>query len=679
MATGPEIKTKITIDDAATATLKDIEKGFRDAGKEAEKTSTAATGFIKQFAAVALGVNIGNILGGIKSGLMSGFDAAVEADKEFRKLTQSVIGIQRYGKQSFDSLQERATLVKKAIESIADASQISRRELVDAFNDAAKNTSLTDTQLTKLMSRLADSSRALPAPIKETLAGFEELNKNMISASNPIVLMVKQAGLLRGHSERIAKEMEWMGKTRRIKYAEEALAILQDRAKKIPPSLADISARFDDMKTDALRSFGTPLLRAFLPALEGVYKKMTEGRGDIEAYARELGMQVGQWVTEAAQKIKDGFQYLRENGSEIKKNIVEAFTNARDIFTGIYNRAKEIATIYAAVKTSQIITPAAQAAGGLATAAVGRATAPLAVGGMNAALMPGMALGAGAAAAASGGALASIAAFVGPQGALAAMILSFLAAKDAVDDLSETMANETRRDLQSRMRFFDGIAQKFDTLSDSEIEAFERVKVAALENAEALGLNTSEITAQIDAQMLAHRNLEAATIGAQSAMEKMQGIQDKTALGGMSGLAAIEADRMKLEAAQQFAESFNSASEMNFQAAIAADAKMAMSSETMKQTLLTHGAAAGLALDKLADAVSSTDRAFARDLRLAALKAGEKGGKETRNLIFNGAQFTIKQDFRDQDPDRVAVVFQRDITRAAENRIMASTVRAFGG
>lgn len=679
MATGPEVKTKITIDDAATSTLREIEKGFKSAGEAASKTAKESTGFVKQFAAVALGVNIGNILGGIRSGLMSGFDAAVEADRGFRQLTQSVIGIQRYSKQSFDTLQSRAESVHKTLEAIAGAARMSRTELVDAFNDAAKNTSLTDTQLTKLISNVASASRALPAPVKDVVAGFEELNKNMISSSNPIVLMVKQAGLLRGHSERIAKEMEWMGKTRRIKYAEEALAILQERAKKIPPSLADISSRFSDMKTDVLKSFGTPLLRAFLPALEGVYKKITEGRGDIEAYARELGTQVGQWVVEAAEKIKEGFQYLRNNGAEIKKNIVEGFTFARDVFMTIYNRAKEIAAIYGAVKTSQMLTAGTQIAGGLAGAAAGRATAPLAVSGMQAALMPGATLGLGAAAAGSGGALAGAAAFLGPQGALSVMLLSLLAFKSSLDDLTDTLEGNTRSSFEASMRYIFDIGANYKKLSDDEVAWSERVKQEALASAEALGLNRAQVEAQIDAQMKAHRDLEAATMGASSAVEKMQQAQDKAALAATSGIAGMEVEQLKVEAARQFAESFNAASEMNYQAAIEAEAKMAMSSEAMKQLLLTHGAAAGLALDKLADSVQSTDVAFARDLRLAALKAGEKGDKETRNLIFNGAQFNIKQDFRDQDPDRVAVVFQRDIQRAAENRLMARTVPAFGG
>jgi hypothetical protein len=43
---------------------------------------------------------------------------------------------------------------------------------------------------------------------------------------------------------------------------------------------------------------------------------------------------------------------------------------------------------------------------------------------------------------------------------------------------------------------------------------------------------------------------------------------------------------------------------------------------------------------------------------------------------FRGSKFEIQQDFRDQDPDRVAAIFQKDIERAVVNRSMST--RAFG-
>jgi len=99
----------------------------------------------------------------------------------------------------------------------------------------------------------------------------------------------------------------------------------------------------------------------------------------------------------------------------------------------------------------------------------------------------------------------------------------------------------------------------------------------------------------------------------------------------------------------------------------------------MQNVLIEQGSAFGISLGKLADVVGDTEGDFREKLLAKAAKEAESTGKKATPMQFNGAIFNIKQDFRDQDPDRVAVVFQRDIQRAAENRLMARTSLAFGG
>ena len=68
-------------------------------------------------------------------------------------------------------------------------------------------------------------------------------------------------------------------------------------------------------------------------------------------------------------------------------------------------------------------------------------------------------------------------------------------------------------------------------------------------------------------------------------------------------------------------------------------------------------------------------------LEKAKLKAkGEIGaGKAAPPQInFNGATFNIKQDFRDQDPDRVAIVFRDDIMKASIAKQQAMTAGPWG-
>jgi hypothetical protein len=70
---------------------------------------------------------------------------------------------------------------------------------------------------------------------------------------------------------------------------------------------------------------------------------------------------------------------------------------------------------------------------------------------------------------------------------------------------------------------------------------------------------------------------------------------------------------------------------------------------------------------------------------VAAALAGKKpdagaAGKLADNSIkmSGGQTFNIKQEFRDSDPDRIAMVFKRDLVRAIESRRSAGVVSPFG-
>jgi len=283
MASGPEVRTRLTIDDQASKQLAQIKSGFGNVGQAADRATNAAKGFVAQIAAVAIGVNIGNVFGGVRDAITSSARAAIEADRQFHALEKSVAGLSVRSGQSIEQLDVRTKSLNATMEKIARTATVSRAELISTFAEASKNTILTQTQLTAFIGKVAGASRALPAPINEVVAGYEELRKNMVSGSNPVVQMIKQAGIWRGHNERIVQQLTFMGREGKLRIANQAFEILAKRAKDIPPTLDNIISRFDDMKTDVLRTVGTPMLRALLPALEGVFSKITEGRGDIEA------------------------------------------------------------------------------------------------------------------------------------------------------------------------------------------------------------------------------------------------------------------------------------------------------------------------------------------------------------------------------------------------------------
>jgi len=48
------------------------------------------------------------------------------------------------------------------------------------------------------------------------------------------------------------------------------------------------------------------------------------------------------------------------------------------------------------------------------------------------------------------------------------------------------------------------------------------------------------------------------------------------------------------------------------------------------------------------------------------------------HIDFSGSKFEIHQDFRNEDPERVMLMFRRDILKAAEHRRQSRTATAFG-
>ena len=53
-------------------------------------------------------------------------------------------------------------------------------------------------------------------------------------------------------------------------------------------------------------------------------------------------------------------------------------------------------------------------------------------------------------------------------------------------------------------------------------------------------------------------------------------------------------------------------------------------------------------------------------------------GKGALNFNMHGTHIHIKQDFKNEDPDRIAIIFRRDLGAAATARVQARTTTPFG-
>ncbi len=108
-------------------------------------------------------------------------------------------------------------------------------------------------------------------------------------------------------------------------------------------------------------------------------------------------------------------------------------------------------------------------------------------------------------------------------------------------------------------------------------------------------------------------------------------------------------------------------------------AKLLAGDEKLQDALLKGGFGLDGAFGEMAKRMKETFGVSKEEAEKFALKVKGAGEKAAHVVNFNGGQtFNVKQDFRDQDPDRVAVIFRQDILNAAYSRTQSNRASAFG-
>ena len=664
-----EVRTVLALDDLASATLAKLQGGFNKLDSTLSGATRHMFDFAKQTAAVAVGVNLGNIFGGVKDLATSAFRESVRADDQMRSLSRTMAGLSAVRGKDMLAFRRDAQGVYEKLTAISRESHVSRDGLVEAFAQAGSNTKRTGTQLEELIGKAAGAARTLGVPVQEVVQGFMEVEKNMISANNPIIAMVKQANLMRGHSEQIALRFQHLSKVAKENLAQKALAAMAAKAKEIPLTFAEMSHQLSDMHTDTLKLVGAPMAAALQPIFENFTHFISDNRGAIEQYARTMGVTAKEWILEAADSAKQGFHYLQTHAEEIKNGIKEGFGYAKSVFQWMLDHKGLIAGAFVAGK----VAPTAMAAGG-GIVQFGKGLVDVARNGL-----PALGIASNAAAAGLTGVATTLGLFALAVGGIVL----------AVDQYRRTVevANNTELNSKARIEGLAKDAADYNAWDRKRTDAFNTMGDKMVLDAMHLGTDAGAARMKVTAAFSQHEQLVKATGGMRGAAASASGIGDigEEATGKMSEEQFGAQQQLIDASAKQFSSSMDTAAAGENQAAIAAGAKILLGSRGLQDALRSTAALSAEEFTKLADTLEKSGGDVAEVVKGLRERAG-KSSESTNEKgvvplnVFNGGQtFQIKQDFRDQDPDRIAAIFSRDLSLAAENRSMARTSLAFGG
>lgn len=686
----------LKLDDQASAALAKIGAGFHSVTGSASTAQSKMSGFLQTAMATAIGMNFTTVLSSIKNSWEEVIKAAKGENEELREMAEVLMMVAKPG-QGWDELKRQASEYKEILEKVAVTTGTSASTLISAFEQMAERSQRPPEEITKLVEQAALAGRVVPSGMSGIVSAMTAVEQGFIRPRNEMVLLIRQSGLMEGSAKQVArnlmamstgagleklpkalqeaaKEARNLGENPALVMAEKSISIMAEKAKGVPLTMAQMITSLKESKEQFFEQVGGPIWKSIqdtlMPMLSSLRDYMASNRDEIEKWAKVIGTRVGVWVKAAAEGIQNAFNYLQthsedifsalEKGAKVLTNAVHFIVANKEILFALAMAHVGGGMLSAASKDKGMVAQGVRAVGGIVggAAKAGIGLFPEAIRGSGEAMVGGSILGLGALALAIGGvALAANQAAKYLDESKGHLFPSATLGEDSTNALAKYFRE---------MHTGANMARQWTAQEESSYQ-IKKVQMAAyMEQAGYTDEAINKTMRSIEAGWKHHvemREYFASMERAQVAYEKsLAPSRDPTAIKEQeaAGQAAVtEVGRMYELAAAQSSEQVRNSMFQYIADWIA-------SHGSLQSALLSGGTKLGGTILGVAGLLSGDMEQFKTQLEEAAKKAGiTAAGKVTPLVDARGSTFNVKQDFRDEDPDRVAIVFQRDIMRAS--------------
>lgn len=662
-----DVKARLVVEDAASGVLGTIRQGFDQLLGSSEQ-ATQGMGFFQQSMASLTGNYLPQLVRGVTGYATSLLDAARAGDSADQALGGFIAAVQ--GKP-FAEARKEAEQLGDVLDNMAITAGQPIGEVGDAFTKLVEITGATSEGIelaTQQMQGLVTIANVLGKNTGAISQEYAFMADGMLRSRGAMAQLLQKTGIFGDDMRKASAGWAKLTEEERIRRLTYGITQITEQFSEAAPTFDDLVNTVKNVKEMALEKFGEPIMAALKPELINFTRLLRENTGLIEEYAKLIAQDLKVWVQEGASMFRDGLKYLHTHHEQIKSAIVEAFAYAKSVVEFIIAH-KEILAIAFGAKT---VLPAVQGAvhAGQAVVAAGKPLYGLGAAGTGA--MGGLA-GAGGLTGAAGGIVA--------LGAAAAALVGVGLAADQASKLMGELSRSAVEEPMARLKALDELQRgeaMFTKGSDEMVRWIDRMADATARYADQLDMTVESISLYADA--LKEKTETRAMIG--SSLKEGSALADITAEGqSESFLTAQQVEKNVATMSKIVTDSWALASNMNDEGAKQYIAKTLMGSKALADSFIkaadwtTEGYTALLeAVTKGGGEMSD----FAKQLRGLAGEAGRME-KPKFNLNMNGGQtFKITQEFRDADPDRIALVFRRDLVAAAERRIGSNYSSPFG-
>jgi hypothetical protein len=336
------VRTELKLDDLATEVLNRIRSGFDDVDAEVDQTQSSLRDFGTQFAATFAAVSVGPLLGKLKD-VVTGF---IDVGSEAYDLEQNIAGMLAgmtgnewvIARAYAEDLNAQFNTLTISSGVLKDDIKAGHQELVTFLGGGSRAFQVASDNLQNLTT-LADVQGL---SMQRLGMDFGRMSAGMVAMESPLFNLLRGTGIFASKIEDVNKEWRELTQEERINRLSGAIGSIAENLGKAPPTLSDMVTSIRAIGDEFMETFGKSAMTEFMGGLVDLQGDLGDARGDLRAFAKDVGREVGQFAGDAIKGMRDAFAFIQTHADEIKSAVKEGFQFARDTVTWILAHKTEL-------------------------------------------------------------------------------------------------------------------------------------------------------------------------------------------------------------------------------------------------------------------------------------------------------------------------------------------------
>lgn len=661
MTENVEVKTRVIVEEDAGS--KSVVQGLKNSFKqlhEVREQTQQGMGWFGHMVSNLAANEIPSMIHKMREFAQSFLEVSIEKDSAAQSLGGMITVLQdipwkearEEAEEYSDTLEDVAQETGQRIADIRAAAG-----LVQELGGAHSKAELAEQ--TEEITKLATIANVLGFSTQGITAEYQFMGEGILRTRGKLFQLLQTTGIFGDNTKKAAAVWAKLTDEQRQERLAQGLDKVSAKMAKAAPNFEDLTNQVANAMEMIKGDIGDPIRQALAPELKSLIGWLGREREEIFQFADGMKGKVAAAFHTVSLELQDTWRWVRSHEEELGKGIKEAWAYAKSVVEFIVQHKNAIAALAIArsVGGNDFVKGGAQAAYGVGKAVYASGSAA--------------AMAASPAAGAIGGVAGGIASLGAFAVAIASVGLAADQARRLIQENNDTVAEDTRARYAMLKEMADEADKDFSVWTGEMQEHFGRASSAFVAMSAEVGLSTKVAQDMVDGIRKQHDANRALVDSAEYAA------------GAITRLAAngdLNTGVQK-ELVGSIVNQYKAAMDTQNQGALAYIANLFTQSKALQDAFVKSADLTSEGYSTLAELTKASASEFSDVLKGLADTAHKKESLAAKvpQVQFNGGQtFKIQQDFRDENPDRIAYVFQRDILAQAERRLQSSYASPFG-